>query len=228
MRARNVLVARFLANADGTFMGVRMIFLYALALTLALQHADTATVDPAQTSEVDAINCRLDVPSYMQFAMAIDGEEKLAQTRRWKRAASRNAFMNEYELPQAITVAGAYSTRRIAFTSNAIVAILDLPDPTTLARSEQVENAMSAAPMIDALVDTGKMTRAQAEAAVPFRKFMGERILKDVTEPAAQGESYGSHVVVARTISNATTHPGKTFYGCSYRFEMLDKDGAPL
>lgn len=227
MRAQNVFAARFLTNADGTFMGMRMIFLYALALALVLQHADTPDIGPAATSEVDAINCRLDVPSYMQFAMAIDGEEKLAQTRRWKRVASHNAFMNEYELPQAIVV-GAHSTRRIAFTSDAILAILDLPDPATLARSEQVENAMSAAPMIDALVDTGKMTRAQAEAAVPFRKFMGERILKDVTEPAGQGESYGSHSVVARTISNATTHPGKTFYGCTYRFEMLDKDGAPL
>ena len=205
-----------------------MIFLYALALASPLQHADTANSEPADTSEVDAINCRLDVPGYMQFAMAIDGEEKLAQKRHWKRIASRNAFMNEYELPQAITVAGAYSTRRIAFTGNAILAILDLPEPATVARPEQVENAMSVEPMIDALIDTGKMTRAQAEAAVPFRKFMGERILKDVTEPAGQGESYGSHVVVARTISNATTHPGKTFYGCSYRFEMLDKDGGPL
>ena len=205
-----------------------MIFLYALALASTLQHADAANSGPADTSEVDAINCRLDVPGYMQFAMAIDGEEKLAQMRHWKRIASRNAFMNEYELPQAITVAGAYSTRRIAFTGNAILAILDLPEPVTVARPERVENAMSVEPKIDALVGTGNMTRAQAEAAVPFRKFMGERILKDVTEPAGQGESYGSHLVVARTISNATTHPGKTFYGCSYRFEMLDKDGAPL
>lgn len=205
-----------------------MSFLYALAVAATLQHADIANSGPADTSEIDAINCRLDVPGYMQFAMAIDGEEKLAQKRRWKRIASRNAFMNEYELPQPITVTGAYSTRRIAFTGNAILAILDLADPATVARSEQIDNATSAQPMIDALVETGKMTRAQAEAAVPFRKFLGERILKDITEPAGKDESYGSHMVVARSISNATTHPGKTFYGCSYRFEMLDKDGAPL
>lgn len=205
-----------------------MIFLYALLSVLAVQHADLPTIDPAETSEVEAINCRLDVPGYTRFAMAINGEEHLAQTRRWKRVASRNPFMTEYELPQAITVAGADSTRRIGFTSNAIVAILDLADAATLARAEQVENAMDPAPMIDALVGTGTMTRAQAETAVPFRKVMGERILNDVTEPAGQGESYGSHSVVARTISNATTHPGKTFYGCSYRFEMLDKNGTPL
>jgi hypothetical protein len=206
----------------------RMNFLYALSLATTLQYADTPNSGPADTSEVDAINCRLDVPGYMRFAMAIDGEEKLAQKRHWKRIASRNAIMHEYKLPQPITVAATYSTRRIAFTGNAILAILDLPDPTTVARSEQIDNAMSAEPMIDALVATGKMTRAQAEAAVPFRKFLGERILKDVTEPAETNESYGSHMIVARTISNATTHPGKTFYGCSYRFEMLDKDGAPL
>lgn len=205
-----------------------MIFLYALTLASTLQHSDAANTDPADTSEVDAINCRLDVPAYMQFAMAIDGEEKLAQKRHWKRIASHNAFMNEYELPQPITVAGAYSTRRIAFTSNAILAILGLPDPATIARSEQVDNAMSAEPMLNSLVETGKTPRAQVQAAVPFRKFLGERILKDVIEQAGKDESYGSHMVVARTISNATTHPGKTFYGCSYRFEMLDKDGAPL
>ena len=205
-----------------------MLFLHAVIVAATLQHADTANSGPADISEVDAINCRLDVPGYMQFAMAIDGEEKLAQKRHWKRIASGNAFMNEYELPQPITVAGAYSTRRIAFTGDAILAILDLADPATVARSEQVDNATSAEPMIDALVETGKMARAQAEAAVSFRKFLGERILKDVTEPAGKDESYGSHMVVARSISNATTHPGKTFYGCSYRFEMLDKDGAPL
>ncbi|KMS53626.1 hypothetical protein V474_22945 [Novosphingobium barchaimii LL02] len=204
-----------------------MFFLYALTLTSTLQHPDTANADPAGVSEADAINCRLDVPGYMPFAMAINGEEKLAQKRRWKRVVSRNALMNEYELPQPITVAGTYSTRRIAFTSDAILAILDLPDPATVARAEQVDNAMSADPMIDALLATDK-TRAQAEGAVPFHKFLGERIVKDVTEPAEKDESYGSHMVVARTISNATTHPGKTFYGCSYRFEMLDKDGAPL
>jgi hypothetical protein len=205
-----------------------MIFLYALTLAVTLQDAGTANSGPADTSEVDAINCRLDVPGYMRFAMAIDGEEKLAQKRHWKRIASRNAIMHEYKLPQPITVAATYSTRRIAFTGNAILAILDLAEPTTVARSEQIDNAISADPMIEALVATGKMTRAQAEAAVPFRKFLGERILKDVTEPAETNESYGSHMIVARTISNATTHPGKTFYGCSYRFEMLDKDGAPL
>lgn len=205
-----------------------MLFLLTLVMASALQIAGAASPDPADITEIDAINCRIDLASYTGFAMAVSGKDGIAQERRWRKVASTNAFMSEYELPSPIIVAGAYSTRRIGFTADAIVAILDLPDPATLARAEHVENAMDAAPMIDALVGTGTMTRAEAEAAVPFRKFMGERILKDVTEPAGQGERYGRHSVVARTISNATTHPGKTFYGCSYRFEMLDNDGAPL
>jgi hypothetical protein len=208
--------------------GPMMSLFYTLMLTMSLQQLDGANVDPSSVSEVDAINCRLEVPSYMQFAMAIGGEDKLAQKRRWKKITSRNAFMNEYELPQPIMVAGTYSTRRIAFTGDAILAILDLPDPAILGRREQVDNAMSAEPLIDALVISGKMSRQEAEAATPFRKFLGERILKGVTDPAGKGESYGSHTVVARTISNATTHPGKTFYGCTYRLEMLDEDGTPL
>lgn len=223
-----VPASRICWQMPGLGLWGRVIFLYALTLAVTLQDAGTANSGPVDTSEVEAINCRLDVPGYMQFAMAIDGEEKLARKRHWKQIASRNVFINEYKLPQSISVGDTYSTSRIAFTGNAILAILDLPDPTTVAHSEQVDNAMSAEPMIDALVATGKMTRAQAGAAVPFRKFLRERILKDVTEAAETDESYGSHMIVARTISNATTHPGKTFYGCSYHFDMLDKYGAPL
>ena len=50
---------------------------YGLTLAAPLPHADIANGVPADTSAVDAINCRLDIPGYMQFAMAIVGEEKL-------------------------------------------------------------------------------------------------------------------------------------------------------
>lgn len=200
----------------------------ALLLALTLQSTGEAATDPSDIAEVDAIDCRLDHASYMQFAMAIAGEEQLARKRRWKKVASGNAFMEEYELPQPIVVGGSYSTRHIAFTGNGILAVLDLPDPTIIARAKHVDNVVTAQPMIDAIVASGKRTRAQAETDIPFRKFLGERIIQDKTEAARDGEDFGSHVVVARTISNATTHPGKTFYGCSYRFEMLDKEGKPL
>ena len=200
-----------------------MFILYALMLAAVLQQTAAGT-DPADVSEIDAISCRLDVPGYMRFAMAIDGEEQLARTRGWKKIASPNSFMAEYNLPKPITVAGSYSTRRIGFTGDAILAVLDVADPAIVARAEKIDNSMSAQPMIDAMVASSKVTRAQAEAEFPFRKFLGERIMTDVTEPASK-DGYGSHMVVARTISNVTTHPGKTLYGCAYRFDMLDKDG---
>ena len=194
----------------------------------ALQAGDNAEVDPARIREVDAIECRLDVPGYTRFAMAIDDEGEIAKKRHWKKIASRNPFMNEYELPSPIVVAGSYSTTRIAFTGSAILAILDLADPGVIARDSHIDNAADIEPMIAEMVRSGKATRAQIEAEIKFRKFLGERVVKDVTEPAVDGESFGSHMIVARNISNATTHPGKTFYGCSYRMELLDKDGTPL
>ncbi len=205
-----------------------MLILSALLLAAALQPADAAPSDPADVTEIDAIECRLDVPDYTGFAMALEGEEHLAQTRRWKKIASKNAFMAEYELPQPITVAGGHSTRRIGFTGDSIIAILDLRDPAVVARAEHIANAMDSEPLIAALVATGKVTRAQAEADMPFRKFLGERILTDVTEPATDPKGFGTHFVVVRTISNASTHQGKTFYGCAYRIEMLDAAGTPL
>lgn len=200
----------------------------ALLLTLTPQPAGKAPTDPADVEEVDAIDCRLDQASYMQFAMAVAGEEQLARKRHWKKVAPKTSFIDEYQLPKPIVVAGSYSTRHIGFTGNGILAILDVPDPAIIARAEHVDNVVTAQPLIDAIVATGKRTRSQVEADMPFRKFLGERIIQDKTEPARDGEDFGSHVVVARTISNATTHPGKTFYGCSYRFEMLDKDGKSL
>jgi hypothetical protein len=200
-----------------------------LALSVALpSQAGDADIDSSQVREVDVIECRLDVPGYTQFAMAVGEEGGIAKARHWKKIDSGNPFMNEYALPTPIVVAGSYSTRRIAFTADAILAILDLPDPGVIARGAQVENALDPEPMIDEMVRSGKATRAQMEAESKFRKFLGERVLKEVTEPAAKGESFGSRFVVARSISNVTTHPGKTFYGCAYRMEILDEKGVPL
>ncbi|RSV40675.1 hypothetical protein CA234_11245 [Sphingomonas sp. ABOLE] len=71
------------------------------------------------------------------------------------------------------------------------------------------------------------MTRAQAEAEIKFRKFLGERVISDVTDPA-DGDHFRAHTRIALNVSNATTHPGKTLYGCSYKIDLLDKEGNPL
>jgi hypothetical protein len=206
----------------------RSLPLVAPLLATPLYAAEEEDFDPASVNEVDAINCHLDAPSYNGFAFAISGEEQLAAQRHWRKIEIGNPFLSEYELPAPITVTGSYTTRRIAFTSTGIVAILDLADPAVIARDEGIVNAMDAEPLIKEIVASGKATRAQIEAEMTFRKFLGERVIADVTEPPADDESFGMHTVIARTISNVTTHPGKTLYGCTYRIELLGKDGKPL
>ncbi|MEP7005557.1 MAG: hypothetical protein ABI810_06215 [Sphingomonas bacterium] len=184
--------------------------------------------DPNRIDILDALECRLDAPDYNGFAMALNGEEKIADKRRWVRVDTRNPFMNEYELPAPITVAGHYSTRRIAFTSSGVLAILDLADPAAIAQEQGIKNALDPTPLVEAMVASGKATREEVEAATRSRKFLGEKILVDRTEPPTAGESFGAHTIIGRNVSNATTLPGKTFYGCSYRIELIGKDGQPL
>lgn len=194
----------------------RWLVLSALTLISPLQDAS----DPSQVREIDAIECRLSVPDYTGFALELGGPEGIAKARHWKQIPSTNPFMHEYALPAEIVVAGTYRTRRIAFTSNAILAILDLPDPAAIAHAENIANAMDPQPLLDSL--------GRGDAPIKFRKFLGENIVREETVPAAKGEAFGSHTMVARTISNATSHPGKTLYGCAYRMELLDRDGKPL
>lgn len=194
-----------------------------IPLATAAQVAES--FDPERIDVVDAIECRLDAPTYNGFALALNGEEKIADKRHWVPIKSRNFLMNEYELPAPITVAGRYSTRRIAFTSSGVVAILDLADPAVLARQQGIENAVDPNPLIAAMIASGKASRQDIEAATKFRKFLGEKILVDRTEPATAEESFGTHTLIGLNISNVDSHPGKTLYGCSYRIEVIDKDG---
>jgi hypothetical protein len=195
-----------------------------------------ADVDPATVDIVDAINCRVDAPTYNGFAMAI-GSDGLAERRGWRKIAGKNPFLAEYELPRPVTVAGNWSTRRVGFSSSGVVAILDLADPKQIAAGEGIINRLDTDAAIDAIAAAAAAAAAgEARVAtgdkvrrdIPFRKFMGQRVLSDVTEPATEKDGFGTHTVIARSISNATSHPGKTLYGCSYRIELLGRDGKPL
>ena len=201
----------------------------ALLIALPAPTAGAAEADfyPATVSELDAIACRLDAPSYTGFALAVSGDDGIAAQRHWHRIEGGNPFLAEYALPAPITVAGL-ATSRIAFSASGIVAILDLPDPAVVAGPEGVANAADAEPLIAAIVAAGKATRAEIEGELPFRKFLGERVVSDTVALPTRDESFGTHTRIARTIANATTHPGKTLYGCSYRIELIDRDGKPL
>ncbi|EQB15368.1 hypothetical protein [Novosphingobium lindaniclasticum] len=194
----------------------------------ALQAEEEEDFDPARISEVDAIECRLDVPTYTGFAMSLSEEDSPADARGWKKVASKSPAILLYELPAPITVAGRYDTRRIAFSSSGIFALLDLPDPAPLAKEQQIENAMDTNALIDALAASGKVTRAEAEKEIKFRKFLGEKLIREDTEPAKDKDGYGLNTKVTRTISTSVPYAGKTFYGCTYRMEVLDGDGNPL
>lgn len=208
--------------------GLLLATLLATASLAAPLRAAEEPSDPNSIDIVDALECRLAAPVYNGFALALNGEEKIADKHHWVRVDTKNPMMNEYDLPAPITVAGHYSTRRIAFTANAVLAILDLPDPSTLATEQKIDNAADPSPLIDLMIASGKATREEIEAATKSRKFLGEKILVDRTEPPEAGGEFGMHTIISRNVSNVSTHPGKTLYGCSYRMELIGKDGKPL
>lgn len=208
--------------------------------------SDDVEFDPVDVSITDAVNCHIDAPTYNSFALAVVGEDNLAETWGWRKIDNENPFLAEYELPEAEWITGRWWTRRVAFTSGGIVAILDLADPNELAADEEISNEADFAPTDEDVADAAVSASPEAlnaaarpgaanppitdnhDRAADFIKFLGERVLADVTEPANEDDSFGTRTIIARSISNVASHPGKTLYGCSYRIELLDRDGNPL
>lgn len=202
-----------------------------IAIPFSAMPLPAAAVAPQGSDLLDALGCKLEVPDFNGFAMSVSGGDGLAKARHWVKIETGNPFLSEYELPAPITVAG-YATRRIAFSSGGILAVLDEAEPEKIARLGGIVNQMDPEPLIQSIVASGKATRAQIDAymrdEVKFRKFLGEKVILDRTELPAKGASFGTHSTIAHAISNATTHPGKTLYGCSYRIELVGRDGKPL
>lgn len=201
-----------------------------LVLAASPAGASDDEFDPAQVSVADAINCYLDAPTYNSFAQAIMGEDKLAERHGWRKIEGGNPFLAEYELPESVPITGDWATRRIAFSSSGVMAILDLTNPAQLAANEEIENAADAwaEASPEAAEAAAQATNEPGQADGTFGKFLGQRVIVDETEPANERDAFSTHTVIARSISNVTSHPGKTLYGCSYRIELLDRDGKPL
>ena len=207
---------------------------------------DDEEFDASFVRVTDAINCHIDAPTYNSFALAIVGEDKLAARLGWRKIDNDNPFLAEYELPKPELITGHWSTSRVAFSSSGVLAILDISDPSEIALAEQIDNevediladeeladavATASSQALDAarqVSDEARPSPEKSELNADFRKFMGQRVLADVTEPANENDGFGTRTVIARSISNVTSHPGKTLYGCSYRIELLDRDGNPL
>lgn len=202
-----------------------------LLLALTLLAAEPAPEpDPAAVDVVDAIGCKLEAPTYTGFALALasGGPDAPDARHGWRKIDSGNPFMNEYVLPAPINVAGHYSTTHIGFTASGVVAILDLPDPAAIAHEEGIANTMDSEPLIQSLIAAGKGTREEIEKKLTFRKFLGNKVVAEHRIPPAAGENFGLHTTITREISNVSTAPGKTLYGCSYSQQITDRDGKPL
>jgi hypothetical protein len=175
--------------------------------------------DPMSIDITDAIGCKIDAPTYNSLAWSVSADRK---KRGWKIIKSGNPFLNEYLLPQSINVAGM-STNHIAFSSSAVMAVLDLADPGVIAQKEGITNDADPQAVFDDL----QLTPEQIKEIPKTDKFLGQKILSDTSEKDPE-LNMTFHTVIARTISNVSTLPGKTLYGCSYRIEVLDKDGKPI
>lgn len=140
-----------------------MLALAASLIAAPFPATPTEALDPDRIDLADAIQCRIGAPSYNSFAMSLAEEPGIAGKRHWKTVASGSPFMTEYELPAPITVAGHYGTRRIAFTSTAILAILDVEDPAVIAREEKIDNAANLNPIVAAIIASDETTRGQGK-----------------------------------------------------------------
>lgn len=193
----------------------------------ALAQVNDDDFDPMSVDVAAAITCKIDAPTYNSFALSIGDDYK---KRGWKKIKSDNPLLNEYVLAQPITVAGM-QTNRIAFSASAVMAVLDLADPNVVAKPEDITNSVDPAALFGEL----ELTPEQMKDIPKTNKFMGEKILTDVSKKILEdgaaketGLPMRIRMITARTISNTSTLPGKTLYGCSYRMELLDADGKPL
>jgi hypothetical protein len=172
--------------------------------------------DPLSVSLEDAINCRLDARTYNGFALNVGGNDGVAKARKWRLIKTDNPFLNEYQLPAPLSIAGM-KTARIAFSSSGVLAMLDLADPTALAKAEQIENQADPAVLFKGM----GLTPEQMKALPGGKKFLGER---EIVNKEEKDETLGLIFTtkVKRAISTVSSHPGKTLYGCSYRIDFRE------
>ncbi len=131
------------------------------------------------------IECQKTVDDYQTSAgEALNGDNPMPGLRK---ITTNNPFMAEYQLATPIQVQG-FSTRRIAFAGNAVMAILDSADAAGLARKHGMT----------IVLDTPE-------------KFMATKTVSNAVG------SEGFRQKISLNVSTVTTHPGKTLFGCDYK-----------
>jgi hypothetical protein len=182
-------------------LSIAVFFLFA-APVLAQESEEIFEIDPLTIDVSDLLHCAVDVPTYNTFALSLDDKKYGHRARGWSKVDSKNPFLAEYRLPQAMDVVGGvtetYRTSTIVFSSSAIMAVIDLKDPTELAQSMQMDDFVS----------------------LPG-KFIGQKTVSENTvDDTDLNMRFKSKI--ARSISTVSSHPGKTLFGCSYRIDMED------
>ena len=164
----------------------------------AAQTAADEDFDPKSVRIEDAIACKLDVRTYNGFAFWLAGTEDGARQLGWAKIEGPDPLLSEYRLPAPVEAFG-HRTDHIAFSSSAVVAVLDGVDAETLAAGLAVPNM------------------------IPDRsKFRGERELTKRIERDDDLKMPFTYVT-ALTISTVDSHPGATLAGCSYRAQEGDR-----
>lgn len=171
--------------------------LTALPLPALAQDTDPAW-DPAQVDLSALISCQGQPEQFMALAIAIQDPLK-AVSLGWRPLPQTNMFMAEYALNAPVTVFG-HSSQHIAFAGSSVMAILDMPDPRPLARQLGLEAA----------VDT------------PEKAMFGKEVLSEETADKASGKVLIRSAVLS--VSNVTSHPGKTLAGCTYSIDPAEED----
>lgn len=172
--------------------------LFPLLLAVALPAA--AYADPAVDLPA-LIECRQGVSDFAALA-PIAADPLKAVALGWRPLPQGNLFMSEYTLNTPVTVFG-HPTDHIAMAGSSIMAIVDLADPRPLARALDLETGYDA-----------------------DGKFMAGRELvsRDVND-ARTGEALIESVILS--VSNVTSHPGKTLAGCTYSLDLPAEEQAP-
>ena len=166
---------------------------YVLMLATVLSSALPALSAAQSNTQVDWVKfleCRAKFEEYTSFALGDFQDEQFKKSIGLKQIKQANSFIQEYELAKAIDVYG-YSTKRLAFTSSGVMAIVNEKNPVQLAEKLQL--------------------------SVEYNR--GGKILATKTISETKPETIGGMQVwqkISKDLSTVTSHPGKILLGCSY------------
>lgn len=167
-----------------------------IALGLVFAVGEGMAAEPAAAPDLPAlIECRQDIGTYAHTIVPLLNDPAAAKALGWQALPRANPFMTEFRLPAPIGVFDA-SSDHITIAGGTIMALLDSPDPRTLAKQLQLETG----------VDTPE-------------KFMAGREIasRDIVTPAT-GEKMIESVILS--VSDVRSHPGKTLAGCTYDLDQ--------